>query len=111
MPANGFDSLLISARPQFPSGTFALIDWENGRMEFSIGTVYRLKFAGGPEQADQRILNDPIGSFHPPMIFVCTYFMRANLIENPAITHDRRRLDIADLKRDGETSTRGRRRR
>src|SRR5439155_981468 len=39
MPANGFDSLLISARPQFPSGTFALIDWENGRMEFSIGTV------------------------------------------------------------------------
>ena len=38
MPANGFDSVLISARPQFPSGTFALIDWENGRMEFSIGT-------------------------------------------------------------------------
>jgi hypothetical protein len=30
MPANGIDSLLISARPQFPSGTFALIDWENG---------------------------------------------------------------------------------
>src|SRR5437867_3503427 len=41
MPANGFDSLLISARPQFPSGTFALIDWENGRMEFSIGTIPR----------------------------------------------------------------------
>ena|SRR5438093_7937842 len=38
MPANGFDSLLISARPQFPSRTFALIDWENGRMEFSVGT-------------------------------------------------------------------------
>src|SRR5437762_13690379 len=39
MPANGFDLLLISARPQFPPGTFALIDWENGRMEFSVGTV------------------------------------------------------------------------
>ena len=39
MPANGFDSLLISARPQFPSGTLALIDWENGLMEFSIGTI------------------------------------------------------------------------
>src|SRR5881296_3491257 len=38
MPANGFDSLLISAHPQFPSETFALIDWENGRMEFSVGT-------------------------------------------------------------------------
>ena len=32
-------NMLISARPQFPPGTFALIDWENGRMEFSVGTV------------------------------------------------------------------------
>jgi len=34
-------------------------------------------------------------------------FQNFQRVKNPAITHDRRRLDIADLKRDGETSTAG----
>ncbi len=94
-----FDVAITSAR----SFRAAYLLWQS-RAQIRVG------FAGGPEQADQRLLNDPIRCFNPSMIFVCTHFMRADLIENPAVAQDRRRIDIADLKRDAETRTRGSRR-
>src|SRR5262249_30983800 len=67
------------------------------------GRVDRLESAGPSQQSDQRILNDVIGCFHPSMIFVRAHFVKTGLIENPAVTQDRRRFDISDLKRDVET--------
>src|SRR5260370_24595086 len=40
------------------------------------------------------------------MVFVCAHYMSTKLIKNPAVTHDRRGLNVSDLKRDVEPGTR-----
>jgi len=61
-----------------------------------------LILAGRAQQTNQRILNETIRCFYPPMIFVRSHFVRPNLIENPSIAHDRGRLDVSDLEFDGK---------